>query len=243
MSDELKRFFKSIDFEYTEEEFLECSVKKVIYLKQKDLFEVYIHLKNVLPVSTANALFLASKNKINHEKECVIHLEYDKVSQEDVLLYLKEIVKELVKKRPSLVNLSEAILSLEDEIITMEVGTKLEEQEVKREGKNIASRLLQYGLGEYEITSKVNEELNNEVKKDLEMSKTSEIPIFEKEEKTPIINGEITTIANILGDMKNVIVEAYVFGIDTMEHEKVNIITLKISDKTNSLIAKVFKRF
>ncbi len=245
MSDELKRFFKSIDFLYTEEEFVECSVKKVIYLKQKDLFEVYIHLKNVLPVSTANALFLASKNKINHEKECMIHLEYEKVSQEDVLLYLKEIIKELVKKRPSLVNLSEAILSIEEEIITIEVGTKLEEQEVKKEGKNIASRLLYYGLGEYEITSKVNEELNNEVKKDLEMSKTSEIPIFEKEEKeekAPTISGEITSIANILGDMKNVIVEAYVFGIETMEHEKVNIITLKISDKTNSLLAKIFKK-
>ena len=44
------------------------------------------------------------------------------------------------------------------------------------------------------------------------------------------IDGEITSISNIIGDMKNVILEAYVFGIDTMERESINIISLKISD-------------
>ncbi len=243
MTDELKRFFKSIDFEAKEEDFLGASVKKVIYLKQKDLFEVYLNLKKVLPLSTANALFISSKNKINHEKECSIHLEYETVSERDLFNYLQEILKDLVKKRPSLVNLSDALISIEDEIITIEVSTKLEEQEVKKEGKTIVAKLLQYGLGEYELTSKVNEKLNDEVKKDLEKSKTSEIPIIEEvSEKKEMIEGNITPIANILGDMKNVIVEAYVFGIDAMEHEKINIITLKISDKTNSLLAKLFKK-
>ncbi len=242
MSDELKRFFKSIDFTYKEEEFTGASVSKVIYLKSQDVFDVYLHFENVLPIKTANALFLAAKNKINHEKDCAIHIQYETVKEEDCLLYLNEIIRELIKKRPSLVNLSDAIVSIDDEIITIEVSTKSEEQEVKREGKNIASKLLQYGLGEYEITSRVNEELNNEVKQDLEKSKTSEIPIVELEEKGSTIEGEITSISNILGDMKKVIVEAYVFGVEGAEHDKINIITLKISDKTNSLLAKIFEK-
>ena len=45
-----------------------------------------------------------------------------------------------------------------------------------------------------------------------------------------------------MGEQKGVILEAYVFGIDTLERENINIITLKISDKTNSLLAKIFKK-
>ena len=49
-------------------------------------------------------------------------------------------------------------------------------------------------------------------------------------------------INNITGEMKNVFVEAYVFGLDTLERENINIITLKISDNSNSLLAKLFKK-
>ena len=42
---------------------------------------------------------------------------------------------------------------------------------------------------------------------------------------------------------KNVIVEAFIFGeIVTLEKETINIITLKVSDKTNSILAKIFKK-
>ncbi len=245
MTDELKRFLKSIEFNYNESDFEGASVKKVIYLKGKDVFEVYLHLQKVLPIEVAKSLVASTKNKINHEKDCVIYFEYEKVDENDVLLYLKDCILDLTKKRPSLVNLKDALVSIEDEIITLEVSSKLEEMEVKKEAKGITSKLYAYGLGEYELTSILNEELHEEVKKDIEKSRTSEIPVVEivpqKTNQKPI-EGEVTAINNIMGDVKSIIVEAFVFGIDSMEHEKINIITLKISDKTNSLLAKVFKK-
>lgn len=245
MTDELKRFLKSIDYNYNESDFEGASVKKVIYLKQKDVFEVYLHLQKVLPVEVAKSLVVATKNKINHEKDCVVYFEYEKVSENDVLLYLKDCIAELTKKRPSLVNLKDALVSFEDEIITLEVSSKLEEAEVKKEARGITSKLYAYGLGEYELTSILNEELHEEVKKDIEKNRTSEIPIVDvippKQNQKPI-EGEVTAINNIMGDVKSIIVEAFVFGIDSMEHEKINIVTLKISDKTNSLLAKIFKK-
>ncbi len=244
MTEELRRFFNSINFKPDENDFEGASVLKVIYLKQKDIFEVYIDLKHVLPIKIANELFKATLNKINGEKTCTVYLRYSEVSEKDCLMYLKEFIEDLTKKRPSLINLREAPVTLEDEILTIEVSTKLEELEVKKESKGLKSKLMQYGLGEYEITSILNEELNKEVKADMEKNKeTFDVPIFEspKKEHKPI-EGEITSINNIMGDMKNIIVEAFVFGIDSMEHEKINIVTLKISDKTNSLLAKIFKK-
>ena len=44
MEEELERFFKSIHFEAKDTDFQKAYVKKVIYLKQKDVFEIYLHL-------------------------------------------------------------------------------------------------------------------------------------------------------------------------------------------------------
>ena len=245
MNEELKRFFDSINFSYKEEDFLNASIKKVIYLKQKDLFEVHIHADKVLPYSVIQELLGAAKNKIKGEKECNILFSYDEITKENVLDYLKNIIEELVKKRPSLVNLKDATVNIEDEIITLDVSTKSEESEVKKEAKGIVKALYSYGLGEYELTSILNETLNEEVKNDIAKTKNEEVvfakpQVVEKEEKK--VNVAVTSIHNIMGDMDTVTVEAYIFGIETKEHEKVNIITLKISDKTNSLLAKIFKR-
>ena len=57
------------------------------------------------------------------------------------------------------------------------------------------------------------------------------------------IDGEITSINEIMGEMRNVVVEGFIFGeIGTLEKEKINIITLKFSDKTNSILVKIFKK-
>ena len=211
MTDELKRFFKSIDYPFDENGFYGASVEKVIYLKQKDIFEVFLHFENVLSPEMAKDLVHSSKNKINHEKECVIYFSYNNITEADVLQYVHDCIQELVKKRPSLINLTEAPVSIEDEIITLEVSTKLEELEVKKEAKGIVSKLYSYGLGEYELTSILNETLNEEVKKDIEKNRIADVPTFEfvppKKEAKPI-EGEITAINNIMGDMKSVIIEA-----------------------------------
>ncbi len=243
MSDELKRFFTSIQFDVDESVFEGASIAKVVYKKQKDVFEVYLKLKQILPFSIAKKLLMAANNKIKGEKECSIFIHYDEIKKEDVEYYVKEIVNEIATKRPSLVNLKEAPITIVDEIITIEAASKVEENEIKKEAKNILNSLYQYGFLGYELTSRINEELNWEIKQDLEKERTSEIPILKETQSTlPKIEGEVTSIQNIMGDMKKVIVEAYVFGIDTKEHEKVNIITLKISDQTNSLLAKIFKK-
>jgi DNA polymerase-3 subunit alpha (Gram-positive type) len=245
MSDELKRFFDAIEFYPESELFASSEIEKVVYLKQKDVYEVYLNLMNVLPYKVLKELLNQASLGIKKEKNCVIRLSYNNVSNEDVLKYVKELIKELVEKRPSLINLNDSNITIDDEIITIEVSSKLEELEVKKEGKGIAAKLYSFGLGEYEITSVLNETLHEEIKSELEKDKTKEVEIEIKPSPSnneKPIEGEVTPINNIIGDMKSIIVEAYIFGIDTLERDTINIITLKISDKTNSLMAKIFKK-
>ena len=247
MTDDLKRFFKSIDFDYDEKYFLKTKIEKVIYLKKKDVFEVYLNSADVIPINIIEKLLECASLGINKEKKCHIDFNYQKINSNDILDYLKVIINKLIDKRPSLINLRDALITIDDEIVTIEVSTKLEELEVKKESKGICKKLYAYGLGEFELTSVMNEKLHEEVKIELEKSHTEEVEIIPSKSSatksfSKSITGEVTAINNIMGDTKNIIIEAYVFGIDKMEHEKINIVTLKISDKTNSLLAKIFKK-
>ncbi|MCM1052901.1 MAG: PolC-type DNA polymerase III [Ruminococcus sp.] len=56
------------------------------------------------------------------------------------------------------------------------------------------------------------------------------------------IEGDIKALDNILGAEENVIVEAYVFGDELLEKDTINIMSLKISDNTNSILAKIIKK-
>mgnify|MGYP006330900449 CR=1 FL=1 len=87
-----------------------------------------------------------------------------------------------------------------------------------------------------------------EIKEEIENSKTD--IIVNKEPEFKIIMGEeikskkITEIKDIIGEENNVTVEAYIFGIEEFVSNKSNfkILTLKISDKTDSILAKIFKK-
>lgn len=108
--------------------------------------------------------------------------------------------------------------------------------------------LERFGITDIDFSVSLNEELKKSIQEEIEKEKM-ETKVIEEKPKIEgniivgkEINGEKTAINNIMGEQKGVILEAYVFGIDTLERENINIITLKISDKTNSLLAKIFKK-
>ena len=82
--------------------------------------------------------------------------------------------------------------------------------------------------------------------KHLEAIEAREIIIAENEDPNIILGehqeGEVRPVENIVGAEENIIVEAYVFGMELLEKDNINIMTLKISDNTSSILAKVFKK-
>ena len=245
---EVTRFFNSIKFnhpEYIEE----AKILKVVLLKKLEIFEVYLHFKNPLPITICEELLNCAQNGIYGSSACQLRFSYENTPSDSIMEYVNYIKKKLLEEKPSLMGLKETNVTIENDVIIFEVTTKFEENEILKSAKQMQNDLKKYGLPSFEIQSILNKELNDEVKKEIENSKTNDAPkeiVKERKEGEPIIGkkieGEPSVINNLMGDQKNVILEVFVFDKEGMERETINILTLKISDKTNSILAKIFKK-
>lgn len=245
---EVERFLKSIDFNKYPEAFAKSSIEKVILNKKTENFQVYFHMPEPLTYEISKELFEHAKKGIHNQLSCSIYISYDSYNDDNVLEYVSGIKQDLLFEKPSLMGLKETLITLEGKRITFEVTSSYEQMEIGRESTKILKQLEAYGFFDYQITTFLNTELKEEIKKEIESSKTTEVPKEEIKRKDgePIvgrkIEGEPNVINNIMGDVKNVILEVFVFDKETMERETINILTLKISDKTNSILAKIFKK-
>ena len=244
MNAQTKRFFDSINFTNIDD-LQDATVEKVILQKTKELFEVHLKLPNLISYKIFDELLACAKKGINGEKKCVLNLTYENLDSDSVYAYIRELIDDLIAKRPSLIGIKDSEIKVDGEVIIVEVTSKIEGQEILKESKTILKKMTAIGINGYEITTFLNKDKEREFQEEMKLEKTQEVVIEKPKNDCFLgkhIDGELTIIDNILGDVKNVIVEAYVFGIDTLEKETINIATLKISDKTNSILAKIFKK-
>ena len=240
-------FFKSINFTPENNIFDEVEIAKVVLNKKDESFNIYLHSPKVLPIGEIDTLFSSCENKINGKYKCNVTINYDEVSGEDCLSYVKEIVKRLTEKKPSLISLLECEPTIDDDIIIFEVMSPSEEENIKKEEANIRKMLSLYGLKDYFITTKVNEELRKNVTEELAQVQA---PVEYKEivrEFTPgsIVLGKSITkepvnISSINNVGRNITIEGYVESVSVLERENINIITLNVNDNTKSFLTKIF---
>ena len=245
--DELKRFFDSINFTYTDD-FKDTIISKVVLNRTTKIYNVYLSSKNVLNYDLVNELFRCSKKGIKGIDKCYIELVYENILDSDLEVYIKNILNSIVFEHPSLMGLENSFKSVNDNIITLEVGNDSEKNTLQTYNKKMLLELKNYGLGDYLIEIEVNEKIKEELQKEIEQSKEVKI---EKKEESPVIfgfhkDGDVTEIKNISGEQKNIIIEGYIFGIDESVRKgqkgTAYIINLKVSDKTDSFLVK-FVRF
>ena len=244
---DISSFFKSINFLPEKDTFAGLEIKKVVLNKKEEVFNIYLHGKKVIPKKDIDLLLEACKNKINGIYPCIITLEYDELTEEDCLSYVEEIIKKLVAKKPSLISLEECMPKIDDDIIIFDVMSPIEEENIKREENTIKKELSLYGFKDYFVTTRLNEELRNQVKEELEeVQAPIELKKIVKEFKPGnIIFGKSITkepvvIESIKNVGRNITVEGYIESLSLLERENINIITLSINDNSKSILAKVF---
>ena len=238
---ETTKFFKSIDFNQN----INCEIKSVILKRSTETFIVTLHLNSFVEPKIINELFLCASKGINKQKKCEVKIEYDKLSNDNILETFNYILNKLIDKKPSLTSLKEANTTINDNTITLEVLTNIDITLINDNKNYLLKKLKNYGINNIEITSLLNEEKNTLIKDEIKKEKTSNI--ITQNDDSPIIlgkhlDGEIKKIDDIVGEASNILIEAYVFSTEAKMLEKTNIMTLKISDNTNSLIAKFFVR-
>ena len=243
--EELKRFLNSIDLDY-DSEFDNTIIDKVVLKKDLNMYYVYLKSKNVLSYELVTNLFYAGKKGINGKDKCYIYVNYDNIEKEDILNYVKCIIEDLVFEHPSLQGVINNF-NINNNIINIEVSSDNNKKTINNYIKNILNSLKDYGIGNFEINIEINENLKDEIRKEMEHAKEIK---EEKKDDSPVLlgfhkDGDITLIKDIIGEQKNVIIEGYIFGIDNSARKgqkaTAYIINLKVSDKTDSFLAKIVR--
>ena len=243
--DDVNRFLACINYQNTDI-FDGVEIEKVVLKKNDESFTVYLSSDKVVDLAAYEEMLNCAKKGIHGEKKCKVIINYTSLTNEDKLAAFKYVLNKLIAKKPSLESLMSGNISIDEDVVVVEVASKVEEELVNEYAGNLSKALENLGFPNINITSLFNQEKNAIIKKEItavhdgeKVAPKEDNPVFIGKQ----IDGEITKINDILGEAKNVIVEAYIFGeLTTLEKETINIITMKISDKSNSLLAKIFKR-
>ncbi len=242
LQNELERFLNSIECGSLGLE--NYTITGVNLIKSEELFIIKMSSSKPASASVIYDLFDCAKKGIKGRGKCKIELKYDSYTDDDVIRDFRIVLDRLVAKKPSLASLVDNNIVLNNNIITVDVISVAEMDYLKSEFKSLIKKLEILGYNDFLIDVVLNEEKQLEVKNSIIESQKVEVV---KEEINPVfigkhVDGEISLVSNITSEVRNVILEVYVFGIDTRETEKVNIINLKLSDKSNSIMAKKFER-
>lgn len=130
----------------------------------------------------------------------------------------------------------------------VEVDNIAEENIFRNHVDSILKYYQKIGYKDLKIDVFINEENAIKVKKELEEEIKKEVVSKPKEDNPVILGdepkGNITEIKDIIAEEGNIMVEAYVFGVDEFESSKsaFKILTFKISDNTDSIYAKYFTK-
>lgn len=245
MQDKLKLLLKQINLNEEDTKYFEDgTLDKIICNKNKDSFVFCISLSQVLKVDTYINFNKLLKNKYNSAKVSS-KLTLKSFNIENIKEYYNYFMTSFSKEAPLLKEFIQSEIKLENDKLIIEVANKAEEMKFNSIKKTLEDELNKAGIN-IKIETIINEEKAQAIRDEIQMSKVV-TPII-KEESKVIMGDEILDepkpINNILYEENNITIKAKIFGIDSFESSKSNfkIITLKLTDKTDSIYCKIFTK-
>ena len=242
--------------------FEEAKIKTIKCSKDKLNWNFIIENKELLPISILEYLDNNIKNGFKDLNSVTYTLLVDGNNNVKVNEYYPYVIKSIgFNEGMASLFLNNQVKSTTDGLV-LAATNKAEENMLKNNIDKINEKYKQIG---FNLTLKVALEDNRMVdKKDVKFDvDLSQITLPRKKEEVkrnnaPLpstkkiedsnailgreIDGEITNITNLNSEIDNVIIEGYVFGTDYFESTKTafKIITLKVSDKDDSILVKIF---
>ena len=242
--------------------FSSAKLTKIKVHRKTSTWEVFISIPSALPLEIIEELE-EKKNKLDEQAQEITFI-WD-VENIDVNTYLSyyPYVLEQVKEELKVLEIYSDALKIEEGFLILVATTEVEQERLNQVLEKINTIYKHLGY-KFNIETIVRHEDNilEEIKQDLVVKvkvpeKKEETPVespkekkFRKEAKDPNsvigrgIKEDPIKIKTLLGEDNNVVVEGYVFGTDYFESSKTDfkIITLKITDYSDSIYCKVFVR-
>lgn len=243
MQDKIELLLKQIKLKETEE-FENGKLDKIICNRNKDRYKFCISLENPLTLNTYLKFNKLLKEKYNMAK---ISSEFSLKSfnTDNLKPYYIYYIELYSKEAPLLKEFVNSEINLESNTLIIEIANKAEEMKIQSIKTKLQKDLNKAGFN-VEIKTEINEEKSKEIREEIE--KTKVVPKIVQKDSPIILGDEILDeprdISSVTFEENNITVKAKVFGIDTFESSKSNfkIVTLKITDGTDSIYCKLFTK-
>lgn len=248
MDDKLQLLLNQIKIDESKRNsFKNGKLNKIVCNKAKDKYVFCLSLNTPLPLNLYEEFNQKLKQRFNVKS---IKSQISTISFDIDLLtdYYIHFLENYSKEAPLLKTFVNIPLKLDDDNLLIELTNKAEEMKFNSIKKPLEKDLNNAGF-KIKVITKIDEEKAQELREEIEKEKTKIIPKITEKKESPFIMGkeitdETTPINLITFEMDNVTVDAKVFGIDIFESSKSNfkIITLKLTDGTDSMYCKIFCR-
>ena len=250
MNDKLKLLLDKINMpDIMYEFFKDGNLDEIVVSKKENTATFIITLSTNLPLDVYVKFDSLLKNIYSKFGKIIIKINTFNIDYKYINDYYNHFISEYTITYPLLSMFEGIDIKFSDNILTLEVSNKAEEMKLNSILPNLKTDLENVGYKKIDIKIDINVEASNAIIKQIEEDKIKEAMALKKEEekKSLIIKGRDfdsnpKSISELSYEIDNVMLEARVFGIETRETPKINIITLKITDDTDSIFCKVFER-
>ena len=234
--------------------------------RSHDNYCFYIDLESPLSIDA----YLEFKEKLPlgfpTVKNVSFKLNLKNYTVDNIKEYINLFMDEYTKENPLLSMFKDNKCEIDNDKIIFEVGNLAEKMKLSSLSSKLLEDLENIGFKDLDVMININAKINNSITEEIKESLKVEIkeepkketvksdkPVYNRSSKKSddpnvilgrLIDGKVSTINTIFSEEDNVTVDAYVFGVDYFESSKSDfrIITLKITDNTDSMYCKVFVR-
>lgn len=272
MQEKLKILLTQIGLTDQEKTYFENGLLERISCKKGEKnYCFFLTLKELLPPSIAHIFFMKLYNTYESIGEVTATFKVEQIDSTKIIEYYEYLLDQYTKNSPSLQILKDYQAEYQNDILTVVVANKLEQEQLEKLEPKLKKDLLKLGIS-LSIMINVNSEMNHKLEMQIEQEKvipiqikatskeevTEEVPkkkfipkdfkrkpLIQTDDPEVIIGTHIETIPTelrqITGEVPNVTIEGYIFGVDVRETKTdLKIITLKITDYTDSIYGKIF---
>lgn len=254
MDDKLLRFFKLVGYNDVIA-FENAHLKDMVVNKKENTWTIRINADSIINLNSMLNLKKLCIDGIDDVKHIYIEVNYDNLDSDSILEYFIHFLDEIITESPSLSGIDKNKISIDDDIIIVEVTSKIEETTLKRECKKILKKMDDLGIHGIDVSFIINEKESDNIRQAIEKQKSEVVvprrietevkPKWVPKKKVDYQREGVVPISSLNQDENQVNLEAYVFGSEFNQLTKKDgtplyLVTLKISDNTSSILAKTF---
>ena len=238
----LERFFNAINFNIEYFKYFEnASIKDVLLLKKLDKMTIIFNIDKTIPIDVFKELCEKGITLKGIKQARYKFIVDTKRYLNDYFNYYFDI---LVSKCPMLNCIDRDKITINDNNIKIEVLNETEEAKINSLIDKMSTFLNSMGFKDVKIEAFINLEARKkfveEIKKSASIENTKKV---NKVIKGKSVIGNISEIKNLISNENNVVICAEVFGLSSKSTQSGwFIITLKITDYTDSIISNIFTK-